>query len=117
MATESLANCRTGADEIALIVGREWWFEYHCSEDHRSQDAQLWYHSHQKILILRVVEHDADLAMSREDRAGNGTPIAYQGRFRDGYEHTVLDDEVLESRKGFYRPDPPKMIAGGPGCR
>lgn len=106
--TEQLAACRTGADEVRLAVGRRWWFEYHCSESAHSQDAELWYHSHQKALVLSVEDHDADLTLSRQEREGCGMPIAYLARFDDGFESTVLDDELFDSPEGFYRPDPPR---------
>lgn len=104
----SLPSTITGAEEIGLVVGQYWWFEYHCYEGHDSQDAELWYHSHQRAEVLGVEQHDADLAMTFEERAEAGTPIVYDARFADGSQGTVFSDELYGSPVGFCRPDPPR---------
>jgi hypothetical protein len=88
------------------------WFEYHCWEDPKSCDANLWYHSHQRVTVLGKADADGwhkgwDGSMMK-DRAEAGAPRAYTVRFQDGYERTAGEDELMTSRRGFYRPDPPR---------
>lgn len=84
-------------------IGKEFWFEYHCWESCASSDAELWYHSHQKVLVLRRGKDDHD-----EFPDDESVPKTYEVRFSDGFEWSVFDDELMDSPKDFYRPDPPK---------
>ena len=91
--------------------GEEAWFEYHCTESPDSCDANLWYHSHQRVTVVGREQADGwhkgwDGSTMRE-RGEAGAPRAYRVRFRDGLEHTAGEDELMTSRRGFYRPDPP----------
>lgn len=81
-------------------VGKEFWFEYHCNESPASPDAPAWYHSHQKVLVLRRGNDEHDKFPEE--------PKIYTVRFNDGLEWDVFDDELLNSPQEFYRPDPPK---------
>ena len=94
--------------------GDKAWFEYHCWEDPKSADADLWRHSHQQVTVLGKAAADGwieELANSTViERGESGTPRAYQVRFEDGLRHTAMEDELLTDRRGFFRPDPP-----GPG--
>ena len=91
--------------------GETAWFEYHCTESDDSADAKLWYHSHQKVTVVGREQADGwDWPGSTmRERGEAGAPRAYKVRFKDGYEWTAGEDELMTSRKGFYRPDPPKQ--------
>jgi hypothetical protein len=95
--------------EAALIddkVGKEFWFEYHCFESPASADAEVWYRSHQKVLVLKIeTEGGGDTPLERGE---NGEPRTYRVRFSDGFEYDVFEDELLNSPDDFERPDPPK---------
>ena len=84
------------------IIGKELWFEYHCWESPESCDAELWYRSHQKVRVLRrgVDDHDE---YTEE-------PKVYDVVFKDGFKGTVFADELMNSPKEFYRPNPPNKI-------
>ena len=84
------------------VVGKEFWFEYHCFESPKSCDAELWYRSHQKVLVLRRGIDDNDEYPDE--------PKVYDVVFKDGFEATAYDDELMHSPNEFYRPDPPKRI-------
>lgn len=88
------------------LVGKTKWFEYHCLESPASRDAELWYHSHQKIKILSIITPgNGDTPIERGE---NGEPRSYKVRFEDGFEYDIFEDEVMNSPEEFYRPDPPK---------
>ena len=36
-----------------ITPGTVFFFEYRCWESHESCDAKLWYHSHQKVTVLK----------------------------------------------------------------
>ena len=80
------------------VIGKEFWFEYHCWESHESCDAQLWNHSHQKVKVLERGDDEHD--------EYPGEPKIYKVRFEDGWEYDVFEDELMDSPKKFYRPDP-----------
>ena len=90
--------------------GDQVWFEYHCNESHDSAHAELWYHSHQKITILRIAKNDGMTTPSFEERCENGLPICYKIKFSDGYVHTATEDELFDNKRDFNRPDPPKPL-------
>ena len=81
-------------------IGKEFWFEYHCLESPKSADAEAWYHSHQKVKVLSRGEDDHDEFPDE--------PKIYIVQFEDGLTYDVFDDELMDSPKEFYRPDPPK---------
>lgn len=91
--------------ENARKVGDIVFFEYHCLEDHRSNDADLWYHSHQQVEILGMDENDGVFIYSQDLRYECGHPIAYRIRFSDGFEHTATEDELLDSEEDYCRPE------------
>jgi len=94
-------------EDIAPI-GSKLWFEYHCNESPDSPDAPVWYHSHQKVTVLRVGDCD-DIAFSTFiERANAGMPLVYKVKFNDELEWDVFEDELCLSRKDFDRPNPPK---------
>ena len=93
--------------ENVRCVGQRLWFEYHCWEDSRSADAQLWYHSHQQCVVLGMVECDGYDIYEQSERYYSACTIAYRVRFDDGEEFDVVEDELLDSRDEFCRPDPP----------
>ncbi|KKN82324.1 hypothetical protein LCGC14_0311370 [marine sediment metagenome] len=68
----------------------ERWFEYHCYEGEDSADAELWHHTHQRVIVIGTVA-DVDQPM-------------YRVRFKDGLEYDVFDDELLQSPSEFERP-------------
>ena len=84
------------------IIGKELWFEYHCWESPESCDAELWYRSHQKVTVLNrgIDDHDE---YTEE-------PKVYDVVFKDGFKGTVFADELMNSPKEFYRPNPPNKI-------
>jgi len=92
-----------------IEVGISRWFEYHCWESHKSADAELWYRSHQKVTVGKVLNPEfGDL--SYKERLDNGTPLVYEIVFSDGVKGTAFEDELLRSRKKFSRPDPPSRV-------
>lgn len=112
-------DTQTLADAIRVVPcdwgGREHWahgerafFEYHCNQSHDSEDAQLWYRSHQEVTVLGRGDDDGHAATHAE-RAENGTPRIYSVRFDDGHEGEVFEDELLRSSEyrdatGFFAP-------------
>jgi hypothetical protein len=89
-------------------VGQEVWFEYHCNESHDSAHAEHWYRSHQRATIIEVRDGDGFRIASQEERIESGVLIGYLIRFADGFEADVFEDELLDSREEFSRPDPPE---------
>jgi hypothetical protein len=83
-------------------------FEYHCTEDHGSMDAEIWYRSHQKVTVIQCVNSDESGDMTQEERYENGEPLAYLCRFADGLEWELMEDELLDSDSEYERPDPPE---------
>lgn len=78
------------------VIGRVYWFEYHCLESPGSHDAQLWYRSHRKVEVRKQLETD------------EGEPKVYEVKFEDGWIGDVFEDELYVSKRNFNRPDPPK---------
>lgn len=69
------------------------WFEYHCWEDERSSHAELWHHTHQQCLVLRMLSpSESDYEM-------------YRVRFTDGFEEDAFADELMRSKLNFCRRD------------
>lgn len=89
-------------------VGQKLYFEYHCLESHESQDAELWYRSHQLVTVIEFAPNDGWGIESYEERCKVGCPIVYAIRFNDGFVGDVFEDELLDNKKEFFRPDPPK---------
>jgi hypothetical protein len=86
-------------------VGEQMWFEYHCFESSKSCDAELWYRSHNKVLVLSIVE--LGCLDTKLERLLEGCPRVYKVVFEDGFEYDVFEDELIESKEQFERPDPP----------
>lgn len=80
-------------------------FEYHCWESSQSSDAELWYRSHQRVTVLRIVEPGVGRTFMERCEAGN--PRVFRIRFEDGFEGDAFEDELVRSRKEFCRPSPP----------
>lgn len=78
-----------------LARGRRW-FEYHCYEGEDSADAALWHHTHQRVDVLRRIQHGPP---------EGATPTMYRIRFADGFEEDVWDDELVANQSEFERPD------------
>jgi len=91
-------------------VGKEFWFEYHCFESDESCDSEIWYRSHQKVKVLSVSEWSLD---ELKDRIEDGQPRVYSVKFNDGFIADVLEDELMESKDEFYRPEPLKIMKKG----
>jgi hypothetical protein len=90
------------------IIGKEFWFEYHCCESPDSTDAIVWYHSHQKVKVLLVSE--IGVGNNIQERSDNEQPRVYRVKFQDGLEWDVFEDELMNTPLEFYRPDPPQKI-------
>jgi len=88
------------------VVGKEFWFEYHCFESPKSCDAELWYRTHNKVLVLSIVE--LGCLETKLERLLEGCPRVYRVVFEDGFEYVVFEDELMESKEEFERPDAPK---------
>jgi len=83
--------------KIREIIGKIFWYEYHCDESPGSADAELWYRSHQQVEVTDKSYSDP------------GEPEQYNIKFlEDGFEGVAFDDELLNSTEEFYRPDPPE---------
>jgi hypothetical protein len=88
------------------VVGNKFWFEYHCFESPKSCDAELWYRTHNKVLVLSIVEPGC--GDTKLERLLEGCPRVYRVVFEDGFEYDVFEDELMESKEEFERPDAPK---------
>jgi hypothetical protein len=88
------------------VVGKEFWFEYHCFESPKSCDTELWYRTHNKVLVLSIVE--LGCGDTKLERLLEGCPRVYRVVFEDGFEYDVFEDELMESKEEFERPDAPK---------
>ena len=88
------------------VVGNKFWFEYHCFESPKSCDAELWYRTHNKVLVLSIVE--LGCGDTKLERLLEGCPRVYRVVFEDGFEYDVFEDELMESKEEFERPDAPK---------
>jgi hypothetical protein len=88
----------------------EKFFEYHCWESHQSSDAELWYRSQQKVMVLNVTNYEPNLHdnTSFADRGEMGHQLVYKIKFADSYEGDAFEDELLNSESGYQRPAPPK---------
>lgn len=86
-------------------VGRQYWFEYHCNEADDSADADLWYHSHRRVLVIKL--EAGGFGDNEVERADEGQPAVFNIVFRDGFKGSAFEDELLDTRKEFCRPDPP----------
>ena len=87
-------------------VGKEFWFEYHCLESPSSQDSEIWYHSHQKVKVLDIVE--LGNGKTKEERLEIGEPRIYKVKFNDDFICDIFEDELLNNKSEFCRPEPPK---------
>lgn len=72
------------------LAGETAHYEYHCNQSHDSEDAPLWYRSHQTCVILR-----------KDEDTDPGEPEAYYVRFPDGFEGAAFDDELFTSPDDF----------------
>lgn len=92
------------------LLGEPAWFEYHCYESHDSADAELWYHSHQRVIVVGRADCDAwDTGLAPyTERQDAGMPRCYEIRFPDGFQYTATEDELFTLPQFFYRPDPPE---------
>ena len=96
-------NESSSTDEL---IGKTMWFEYHCFKSPESCDSEIWYRSHQQVEVLSISEMgNGD---TPQERGENGEPRVYKVRFEDGFEYDVFEDELMDSKDDFYRPDPPK---------
>lgn len=82
------------------------YFEYHCYMGHDSADAELWYRTHQPVLIVRMT--DPGVGRTYNDRANNGAPRMYTIQFLDGPMDGAFEDELYTDKKYWSRPfNPP----------
>ena len=86
-------------------VGKEFWYEYHCFESDDSCDAEIWYRSHQKVKVVDVAHWSFE---KLEERIADAQFRVYLVEWKDGFQYDVFEDELMESKDEFYRPDPPK---------
>lgn len=91
-----------------IKIGNKYWFEYHCLESHKSCDSEIWYRSHQQVIVIKIME--LGFGLTKTERLKNGEPRVYKVKFDDGFEYDVFEDELMNSKDEFYRPDPPKNI-------
>ena len=104
-------------------VGDGAWFEYHGLESPESSDAEIWYRSHQEVIVIDGPSYDGKSVDGAEEpwppfaeRQEEGVPWCYQVRFADGLEWTVFEDELFTSREAFFRPEPPAQIDSSGAC-
>lgn len=97
-----------------LPPGSTRWFEYHCNESHDSSDAPAWYRSHEQVTVIRLVNYEDRLHAGSNllNRGEDGLPLVYRARWSDGFAWDVFEDELLEHRASFCRPDPPGDPSG-----
>lgn len=82
--------------------GQHAWFEYHCEQSHQSCDAELWYRSHQQVLVVGVDE--TGIGETFADRLEHGALRVYRIQFDDGYEDSAYEDELFVS-PNYWDPD------------
>ena len=92
-----------------VVLGQTYWFEYHCLEDKASQDSELWALSHQQVDVVSLVERGN--GNNEQERASDGCPAVFRVRFHNGTEKDVFEDELMETKEQFYRPDPPDSMS------
>ena len=90
--------------QYRVKVGGTYWFEYRCWESDESEDADLWHRSHQQVKVLKMEE--PGIGENEDDRAEEGCPAGFLVKFSDGYRGTAMEDELLDSKSHFIRPDP-----------
>jgi len=97
-----------------LPLGTTRWFEYHCNESHDSGDAPAWYRSHEQVSVVRLANYEDRLHAGSNwmSRCEDGLPLVYRARWPDGFEWDVFEDELLEHRASFCRPEPPVDPSG-----
>ena len=86
-------------------------FEYHCHMAHNSCDAELWYRSHQPVVILRMEQEGNGSSPKR--RCDAGEPRGYRVEFADGFTAFANEDELLTSTELYdsnYDPPPSDEI-------
>jgi hypothetical protein len=88
------------------------YFEYHCYESPESSDAELWFRSHQRVTVLKLTERGG--GDTKRERCANGEPAAYDVKFADGFIGTAVEDELVDSKKQFFRPDSPRRSGRNP---
>jgi len=103
---QSMMGLNESSETTDDVVGKEFWFEYHCFESPKSCDAELWYRTHNKVLVLSIEEHGC--GDTKLERLLEGCPRVYRVVFEDGFEYDVFEDELMESKEEFERPDAPK---------
>ena len=89
------------------LPGERAWFEYHCWESPESNDAEVWYRSHQQVTVLNMHLNGTD-GMTLAEREDAAMIRTYTVRFDDGLEWGVWEDELTDSPAEWYRPDPPR---------
>jgi len=76
-----------------IIIGKYYWFEYHCFESEESCDANLWHRTHSKVKVIKSYSpKEVDI------------PV-FNVEFNDGFIGTVTIDELLDNQGEFERPD------------
>lgn len=80
------------------------WFEYRCWESPASSDAELWRRSHQRVRVLRMIERG--YGQTEDERGEHGQPAVFRIEFKDGQRFDATEDELLDSRAEFNRPEP-----------
>ena len=89
-------------------AGKSYWFEYHCWESDQSADAELWHHSHQRVRVIKRIQDGG--GKDEDARCYNGDCACYKVVFADGFKADAMEDELLDSKRDFTRPDPPKRV-------
>jgi len=95
-------------------AGEQAWFEYHCFESEYSRDAKLWYHSHQRVVVVREEPSDAWPGSTFAERGEEGQPKCYRILFTDGFQYSAFEDELITTKADFYCDDPPTDGLGVP---
>ena len=95
--------------DAILKSGLTRFFEYHCYEGHDSNDAELWYHSHQEVQVGQCCNPEYAEGTTWKERMEEGIPLVYSVKFQDGFQGDVFEDELLLDENQYERPDPPKI--------
>jgi len=77
------------------------YFEYHCYMGHDSADAELWYRTHQPVLVVKMT--NPGVGRTYNDRADSGAPRMYRIRFLDGLVSEAFEDELFTDTKYWRR--------------
>jgi hypothetical protein len=105
MRMRELIDLVESANKNLWRSGETAYYEYHCNRSHDSEDAPLWYRSHQPVEVVAIA--DRGYGRTLDQRLNNSQPHTYEVLFPDGFVGHAFEDELFTGPEHL---DP----AGGP---